>query len=202
MEDPTETEGSLELIPLPAIQQRILVVRERHVMLDEDLAGLYGVETRRLIQQVKRNIDRFPPDFMFQLTKDEATALRSQSAISSDRHGGRRYAPYVFTEQGVAMLSGVLRSKTAVAVNIRIMRAFVELQRAATSYTAIERRLEDLERETKAQLGHHDQQLDEIFQALRQLISPPPRPKRPVGFRLPEDDKSARPVQGRACGSA
>jgi ORF6N domain len=84
MEDPTETEGSLELIPLPAIQKRIVVVRERHVMLDEDLAGLYGVQTGRLIQQAKRNIDRFPSDFMFQLTKDEATALRSQSAISSD----------------------------------------------------------------------------------------------------------------------
>jgi hypothetical protein len=189
MTDLTETEGSLELIPLPAIQQRILLVRERHVMLDEDLAGLYGVETRRLIEQVKRNIDRFPSDFMFQLTKDEAAALRSQSAISSDRHGGRRYAPYVFTEQGVAMLSGVLRSKTAVAANIKIMRAFVELQRAATSYTATERRLEDLERETKAKLGQHDQQLDEIFQALRQLISPPPRPKRQVGFRLPDSDE-------------
>jgi ORF6N domain len=189
MVDRTKAEGSLELVPLPAIQQRILVVRERHVMLDEDLAGLYGVETRRLIQQVKRNIDRFPSDFMFQLTKDEATALRSQSATSKEGHGGRRYAPYVFTEQGVAMLSGVLRSKTAVAVNIRIMRAFVELQRAATSYTAIERRLEDLERETKAKLGQHDQQLDEIFQALRQLISPPPQPKRRVGFRLPEGDK-------------
>jgi DNA-binding transcriptional MerR regulator len=87
------------------------------------------------------------------------------------------------------MLSGVLRSKTAVAVNIKIIRAFVELQRAETSYTATERRLEDLERETKAKLGQHDQQLDEIFQALRQLISPPPRPKRQVGFRLPESDK-------------
>jgi hypothetical protein len=189
MVDRTEAEGSLELIPLPAIQKRILVVRERHVMLDEDLAELYGVQTGRLIQQVKRNIDRFPSDFMFQLTRNEAAALRSQSAISSDGHGGRRYAPYVFTEQGVAMLSGVLRSKTAVAVNIAIMRAFVELRRAATSYTAIERRLEDLERETKAKLGQHDQQLDGIFQALRQLISPPPRPKRPVGFRLPEGDK-------------
>ena len=158
-------------------------------MLDEDLAGLYGVQTRRLIEQVKRNIDRFPSDFMFQLTKDEATALRSQSATSKEGRGGRRYAPYVFTEQGVAMLSGVLRSKTAVAVNIAIMRAFVELRRAAVSYTAIEKRLEDLERETKAKLGQHDQQLDGIFQALRQLISPPPRPKRPVGFRLPEGDK-------------
>lgn len=189
MADRIETEGSLELIPLPAIQQRIVVVRERHVMLDEDLAVLYGVETRRLIQQVKRNIDRFPSDFMFQLTKDEATALRSHSATSKQGRGGRRYAPYVFTEQGVAMLSGVLRSKTAVAVNIAIMRAFVELRRATASYTAIERRLEDLKRDTDAKLGQHDEQLDGIFQALRQLISPPPRPKRQVGFRLPEGDK-------------
>ena len=189
MVDRTKTEMSLELLPLPAIQQRILVVRERHVMLDEDLSGLYGVQTRRLIEQVKRNIDRFPCDFMFQLTKDEAMALRSQSATSKEGRGGRRYAPYVFTEQGVAMLSGVLRSKTAVAVNIAIMRAFVELRRVAASYTEIERRLEDFERETEATLGQHDQQLDEIFQALRQLISPSSRPKRPVGFRLPDGDK-------------
>ena len=189
MVDQTETGSSLELIPLPVIQKRILVVRERHVMLDEDLAVLYGVQTGRLIEQVTRNIDRFPSDFMFQLTKDEAAGLRSQIAISSDGHGGRRYAPYVFTEQGVAMLSGVLRSQTAVAVNIAIMRAFVELRRVAASYTAIERRLEDFERETKAALGQHDQHLDEIFEALRQLISPPPQPKCPVGFRLPEVDK-------------
>jgi len=158
-------------------------------MLDEELAVLYGVRTGRLIEQVRRNIDRFPPDFMFQLTKDEAAALRSQSAISKEGRGGRRYAPYVFTEQGVAMLSGVLRSKTAIAVNIAIMRAFVELRRVAASHTAIERRLEDFERETKAALGQHDQQLDEIFEALRQLISPTPQPKRPVGFRLPAGDK-------------
>lgn len=189
MADRIEAEGSLELISLPVIQQRILVVRECHVMLDEDLAVLYGVETRRLIEQVKRNIDRFPSDFMFQLAKDEVAALRSQSAMSKEGRGGRRYAPYVFTEQGVAMLSGVLRSKTAVAVNIAIMRAFVELRRGAASYTAIERRLEDLKRETGAKLDQHDQQLDGIFQALRQLISPPPKPKRQVGFRLPEGDK-------------
>jgi hypothetical protein len=188
MPDRITDESSLELIPLPAIQKRIVVVRKRHVMVDEDLAELYGVQTGRLIQQVKRNIDRFPSDFMFQLSRDEATALRSQSATSKDGRGGRRYAPYVFTEQGVAMLSGVLRSQTAVAVNIAIMRAFVELRRVATSYTAIERRLEDFERETKTKLGRHDQQLEEIFQALRQLISPPPRPKRPVGFK-PEGDK-------------
>ena len=175
------------MIPLPAIQKRILVVRERHVMLDEDLAELYGVETRRLVEQVKRNIERFPADFMFQLSKEEVSALRSQSATSTGR-GGRRYAPYVFTEEGVAMLSGVLRSQTAVTVNIAIVRAFVELRRAATSYEAIERRLTDLERETTAKLGKHDQQLGEIFKALRQLISPPPQPKRRVGFRLPEDE--------------
>jgi hypothetical protein len=146
MVDREEAKRSLELLPLPTIQQRILVVRERHVMLDEDLARLYGVETRRLIEQVKRNLDRFPSDFMFQLTKDEVSTLRSQSATSNAGSGGRRYAPYVFTEQGVAMLSGVLRSKTAVAVNIAIMRAFVELRRAADSYAVIERRLEDLAR--------------------------------------------------------
>jgi phage regulator Rha-like protein len=187
--DQNGTEVALELIPAPAIQKRILVVRERQVMLDEDLAELYGVETRRLIEQVKRNIERFPADFMFQLSKEEAAALRSQTATSGTGRGGRRYAPYVFTEQGVAMLSGVLRSKRAVAVNIAIMRAFVELRRAAASYAGIEKRLEELERETKTKLGQHDQQIGQIFQALRQLISPPPRPRRPVGFSPPDDEK-------------
>jgi ORF6N domain-containing protein len=135
-----------------------------------------------------RNIDRFPDDFMFQLSAEETAALRSQIVTSKGR-GGRRTAPYVFTEQGVAMLSGVLRSPTAVAVNIAIMRAFVELRRAATSYAAIERRLTELERQTAEKLGKHDQQLGEIFKALRQLISPPPRPKRRVGFGLPDDEK-------------
>lgn len=201
MANSSETASSaLELIPLPAIQRRILLLRGRQVMLDEDLAVLYGVPTRRLVEQVKRNIDRFPPDFMFQLTKDEATALRSHFAISNDGRGGRRYAPYAFTEQGVAMLSGVLRSKTAVSVNVAIMRAFVELRRAAASHTAIERRLADLEADTKATLGQHDQQLDEIFQALRQLIAPPPKPKRPIGFRLPEGktQASSRPAPSGA----
>lgn len=117
-------------------------------MLDEDLAELYGVETRVLVQQVKRNAKRFPADFMFQLTKVEAEALRSQFVISSDGRGGRRYAPYVFTEQGVAMLSGVLRSDRAVAVNIEIMRAFVELRRIAGSFEALQKRLDQME------LGH------------------------------------------------
>jgi len=165
--------AALELVAAPAIEKRILVARERQVMLDEDLADLYGVETKRLIEQVKRNRDRFPEDFMFQLSKAEAAALRSQIATSNDRRGGRRYAPYVFTEQGVAMLSGVLRSKRAVVVNIAIMRAFVELRRAAAGYTTLEKRLVQLERDTSSRLGRHDAQLNEIFKTLRQLISPP-----------------------------
>ncbi len=103
MADSVETKAPLELIATPAIEKRIFVVRQRQVMLGEDLADLYGVETKRLIQQVKRNLQRFPEDFMFQLTKSEAEALRSQIATSKDGRGGRRYAPYVFTEQGVAI---------------------------------------------------------------------------------------------------
>jgi len=165
-----------------------LVVRGRQVMLDEDLADLYGVETKRLLEQVKRNLARFPGDFMFQLNQEEAAALRSQIATSNAGRGGRRYAPYAFTEQGVAMLSSVLRSKTAVAVNIAIMRAFVELRRAAADYAALEKRLDQLERDTSSKLGQHDERLDEVFKALRQLIAPPVRPKRAIGFRIPEDE--------------
>jgi len=179
---------SLELIAPPAIEKRIFVVRERQVMLDEDLADLYGVETKRLIEQVKRNLDRFPEDFMFQLRKDEAAALRSQIATSNAGRGGRRYAPYVFTEQGVAMLSSVLRSKTAVAVNIEIMRAFVELRRVAGSFRELQERLDQMELDIGARLSEHDEQLRQIFEALRRLIAPPPPAKRPVGFRVREND--------------
>jgi hypothetical protein len=179
---------SLKLIAAAAIEKRIFVVRQSQVILDEDLADLYGVATCQLVEQVKRNLERFPNDFMFQLSKAEAAALRSQKAISGTGRGGRRHAPYVFTEQGVAMLSGVLRSKRAIAVNIEIVRAF-ELRRAAASHGSMERRLAELERETGARLGQYDEQLSQIFKALRQLISPPPRPKRPIGFRLPEDER-------------
>jgi len=176
---------SLELIALPAIEKKILVVRGRQVMLDEDLADLYAVETRILVQQVKRNAKRFPPDFMFQLTKAEAETLRSQIVTSNEGRGGRRYAPYVFTEQGVAMLSGVLRSDRAIAVNIEIMRAFIELRRVASSYAEIEKRLEQIER----RIGGHDEQLEQIFKALRQLMAPPPQSKRPIGFRVRKGDE-------------
>lgn len=188
MAQATEKTNSPELIAAPAIEKRIFVVRGGQVMLDEDLADLYGVETRRLIEQVKRNRARFPEDFMFQLSKEEAAVLRSQIAISNGGSGGRRYVPYVFTEQGVAMLSGVLKSKRAVAVNIAIMRAFVELRRAAAGYAALEKRLDQLERDTSSKLGRHDERLDEVFRVLRQLIAPPARPKRAIGFRAPEDE--------------
>lgn len=174
----------LNVIAAPAIEKRILVVRERQVMLDEDLADLYGVETRVLVQQVRRNEKRFPADFMFQLSAEEFADLKSQSVISSGGHGGRRKSPLVFTEQGIAMLSGVLRSDRAIAVNIEIMRAFVELRRVASSHEAIEKKLEKIERG----MGDHDEQLGQIFNALRQLIAPPPQPKRPIGFRIREGD--------------
>lgn len=184
MADSKEEATSLELIAAPAVEKRIFVIRERQVMLDEDLADLYGVETKRLVEQVKRNEERFPEDFMFQLNKEEEKALRSQIATSNTGRGGRRYAPYVFTEQGVAMLSSVLRSKTAIAVNIEIMRTFVELRRVAISYAALQKRLDELEQEMRQRLDQHDEQLAQIFEALHQLISPPERPKRPVGFGI------------------
>lgn len=165
------------------VERRILVVRGRQVLLDEDLADLYGVETRTLVQQVRRNEKRFPADFMFQLSAEELADLKSQSVISSGGHGGRRKRPLVFTEQGIAMLSGVLRSDRAIAVNIEIMRAFVEMRRVASSYALIEKRLEQIERG----MGEHDEQLEQIFGALRQLITPPPQPKQPIGFRVRED---------------
>ena len=190
MADSKKTDTSLELIAAPAIEKRIFVIRGQQVLLDEDLADLYGVVTKRLIQQVKRNPRRFPEDFMFQLSKSEAKALRSQIATSNEGRGGRRYAPYVFTEQGVAMLSGVLHSDRAIAVNIEIMRAFVELRRVATSYAALQERLDDLERDMTARLDQHDEQLEQIFKVLHHLISPPPDTKHPVGFRIREKSEA------------
>lgn len=184
MVKPGETAELLEVITAPAIEKRILVVQGRQVMLDEDLADLYDVETRVLVQQVKRNAKRFPVDFMFQLSPEEFSNLKSQSVISSGEHGGRRTRPLVFTEQGIAMLSGVLRSDRAIAVNIEIMRAFVELRRVAVSYAALRERLDDLEREMSGRLDQHDEQLGQIFKALHQLMESPPRERRPVGFRI------------------
>ncbi len=169
-------EGSRSVVLVERVEQRILLLRGHKVMLDSDLAILYGVPVSSLNQAVKRNLDRFPDDFMFQLTVEEAAALRSQTVISRS-HGGRRYPPYAFTEQGVAMLSSVLRSKRAIQVNVEIMRAFVRLRQVLASHKDLARRLEDLEK-------RYDAQFKVVFDAIRQLMEPPPDPpKEPIGFR-------------------
>lgn len=171
--------GSIE-----AIASRILYIRGHKVMIDADLAALYGVETRTLVQAVKRSIERFPDDFMFQLTNQEVKNLRSQSVISSSGHGGRRTPPYAFTEQGVAMLSSVLNSPQAIAVNIEIIRAFVRLREMLASNKELAIKLEELERK----LQSHDQAIAGILHAIRELMKPPEPPyKRPIGFVEPQN---------------
>ena len=164
------------------------MIRERQVMIDEDLARLYGVETKALTRAVRRNAERFPADFMFQLTTEEFADLRRQFGASSQGHGGRRYQPLAFTEQGVAMLSSVLRSKHAVAVNIEIMRAFIDIRRAAVGYKELEKRIGDLEKATSSKLGEHERHLVALFRALKELSAPPPKPKHPIGFSPPDED--------------
>lgn len=187
----------------PLIQSRILLLREQRVMLDADLAQLYGVETRALVQAVKRNLGRFPDDFMFQLSSQEFADLRSQTVISSAGHGGRRTAPYAFTEQGVAMLSSVLSSPRAIAVNIEIMRTFVRVRALAATHGDLAQRLAELENTTEALAQQHDTfsrntraQLKQVFDALRELMTPPEPPKRPIGFVTPED-KGKKPTSSK-----
>jgi hypothetical protein len=158
-------------------------------MLVVRLSNQAGTAFKAEVRAHLTNGHSFPADFMFQLTKLEVEALRSQIVISNIGRGGRRYEPYVFTEQGVAMLSGVLRSDRAIAVNIEIMRAFVELRRAAGSFQELQKRLDQMEQDIGARLSEHDEQLRQIFEALRQLIAPPPSRKRPIGFRVREGDE-------------
>jgi phage regulator Rha-like protein len=161
------------------VQQAILALRGQHVMLDEDLAALYGVATKTLIRAVKRNRTRFPEDFMFQLSSDEFANLRYQFGTSSS-WGGRRYPPFAFTEHGVAMLSSVLRSPRAIQVNIEIVRAFVRLRQILASHVDLARKLAALEK-------RYDAQFRAVFDAIRQLMAPPERgTKRRIGFRSPE----------------
>lgn len=168
-----------ELISHEAIEQRIFNIRGQKVMLDSDLAELYKVETRTLIQAVKRNINRFPSDFMFQLNYQEVASLRSQIVTSKSGRGGRRYMPYVFTEQGVAMLSSVLNSERAIQVNIAIMRAFVKLREILSTHKELAHKLEQLERK----IEKHDDEIKLIFDAIRQLMTPPETKKKKIGFR-------------------
>lgn len=158
------------------IERRILLVRGYKVMLDSDLAELYEVETKVLNQAVRRNLGRFPDDFMFELTVEEAESLRSQIVTSNTGRGGRRYNPYVFTEHGVAMLSSVLRSERAVQVNIAIMRAFSRLRELLATHADLARKLEELE-------GKYDRQFKVVFDAIRELMGPPPElSTKKIGF--------------------
>ncbi|HWG68393.1 MAG TPA: ORF6N domain-containing protein [Steroidobacteraceae bacterium] len=160
------------------IGQFILVIRRQRVLLDEDLAALYGVETRGLLQAVKRNRRRFPPDFIFELSAAEWRALRSQSVTSKLGRGGRRYAPYAFTEQGVAMLSSVLNSDRAIAVNIQIMRTFVRIRNLLATNKTVAQRFERLERKSAS----HDQAIVGILSAIRELTAPTQSKRRGIGF--------------------
>jgi phage regulator Rha-like protein len=153
----------------------ILLLRGEKVMLDADLATLYGVETKALVRAVKRNLGRFPEDFMFQLTKAEFDNLRYQSGTSSS-WGGRRFPPYAFTQHGVTMLSSVLQSERAVQVNIEVVRTFVRLRRILATHESLARKLATLEKK-------YDAQFRMVFDAIRELMAPPPANKRRIGFR-------------------
>jgi hypothetical protein len=166
------------LVPPERIERSILLIRGHKVILDADLAALYGVETKQLIRAVKRNLPRFPDDFMFQLNEEEFENLRFHFGTSS-QWGGRRYAPYAFTEQGVAMLSSVLHSRRAIQVNIEIMRAFVRLRRILASHANSARKLDSLEKK-------YNTQFKVVFDAIRELMKPPETKKRPIGFLVEE----------------
>jgi hypothetical protein len=164
-------------IPPERIERHILLIRGQKVMLSPDLAELYEVAPRVLVQSVKRNRERFPGDFMFQLTRAELANLKSQ-IVTSSWGGARRATPYAFTEQGVAMLSSVLRSPRAVEVNIAIMRAFVKLREMIASHHQLARKLEEME-------SKYDAQFSAVFDAIRELMEPPLKPRRRIGFASP-----------------
>ena len=167
------------LLPIEKIEKSIFVIRGQKVMLDTHLAELYGVPTKVLNQAVKRNLERFPDDFMFQLNKEESDLLRSQFVTlepNAGRGQHRKFLPYVFTELGVAMLSSVLKSRNAILVNIEIMRAFVRLRQLLATHKDLARKLNELE-------SRYDAQFSDVFKAIRQLMAPPIKEKNPIGFR-------------------
>ena len=165
--------------PVEIIERRIYVIRGHKVMMDSDLADLYQVETKALNRAVRRNPERFPEDFMFQLTFEEADSLRCQNGTSNEGRGGRRYLPYVFSEHGVAMLSSVLNSPRAVQMNILIIRAFIRMREMISTHHDLAYKIADLERRQQEQ----GLQIDAVFDAVRQLIAGPEPPKRSFGFK-------------------
>jgi phage regulator Rha-like protein len=177
----SQNDPSKLAIPEERIERRILLIRGQNVMLDADLAELYEVPTKALNQSVKRNLRRFPSDFMFALSDDELKFLRSQTVTSKGR-GGRRYRPLAFTEQGVAMLSSVLRSERAVQVNIAIIRAFVKLRGILASHADLAPKLNEMEKK-------YDAQFRVVFDAIRELMVPPTKSRRRIGFEAPDRKK-------------
>lgn len=169
-------------IPLTVIQRLIYIIRNERIILDRDIAELYGVETSQLKRAVRRNIERFPNDFMFELNKEEYDSLRRQFGILK-RGEHSKYLPYAFTEQGVAMLSSVLRSQQAVIVNIQIMRAFVKLRKLISSHEELLQKVELMEKK-------YDRQFQVIFEAIKQLMKPVVKPKRKIGFIVDRERKS------------
>jgi phage regulator Rha-like protein len=179
-------------VPFAAIETRIYLIRGNKVMLDTDLARLYGVVTKNLNKAVERNRERFPEDFMYQLSAQEFADLRFQIGTSS-HHGGRRYLPYAFTQEGIAMLSGVLRSQRAVAVNIEIMRAFIRMRGMLLSVDELARKVEALERKAVA----NDQDMKQVFAALKELMTPPELTRREIGFHARPEIKGPAAKRGR-----
>jgi phage regulator Rha-like protein len=173
--------GQMAVIPMERIERAILSIRGAKVMLDSDLAEIYGVETKVLNQAVKRNVSRFPSDFMFQLTAAEWTSLRSQT-VTLKRGEHRKYLPYAFTEHGALMLANVLNSERAAQTSVQVVRAFVRLRQILASNAELARKLDALEKK-------YDRQFKIVFNAIRQLMSPPPEPKRrEIGFHVKYDD--------------
>jgi hypothetical protein len=177
------------LVPIEVIEKKILLIGGQKVMLDSDLAILYRVTTKRLNEQVRRNLKRFPADFMYQLSKEEFESLKSHFATSSS-WGGRRTRPFVFTEQGIAMLSSVLNSDRAIEVNIQIMRAFVKLREMMSTRKDLARKLAELE-------NKYDGQFQIVFEAIRQLIEVEEKPKKKIGFIVKESQAIYKKVRKR-----
>jgi phage regulator Rha-like protein len=167
---------TLAIVPVERIESRILLIRGHKVMLDSDLAEVYHVSTKRLNEQVKRNRERFPEDFMFQLTHKETANLWSQSATSNSGRGGRRYRPYAFTEHGAVMLASVLNSPVAVQASIQVVRAFIRLREILATHRQLARQLADLEQK-------YDKQFKVVFDAIRELMAPPKKERKQIGFQ-------------------
>ena len=180
----TNTIRANELSPLNRIDRSILLIRDLRVMIDADLAVLYGVTTKRFNEQVKRNIDRFPPDFMFRLTKNEMANLRSQFATSSLKdYGGRRYLPYVFTEYGAIMVANIINSRHAIEMSILVVRAFIRLRNILATHMELAQKISDLERQFKDKTLEHAMHINKIYKILDALMMPLPEPKKErIGF--------------------